>query len=40
MGRRQGTVEKMEIGEKKMAKWNSETEARDHIKQMVGEYYQ
>lgn len=39
MGRRQGTVEKMEIGEKKMAKWNSETEARDQIKQMVGEYY-
>ena len=22
-----------------MAKWNSETEARDQIKQMVGEYY-
>lgn len=32
-------MEKMEIGEKKMAKWNSETEARDQIKQMVGEYY-
>lgn len=39
MGRRQGTVEKMEIGEKKMEKWNSETEARDQIKQLVGEYY-
>lgn len=39
MGRRQGTVEKMEIGEKKMAKWTSETEARDQIKQLVGEYY-
>lgn len=32
-------MEKMEIGEKKMAKWTSETEARDQIKQLVGEYY-
>lgn len=32
-------MEKMEIGDKKMGKWTSEAEARNQIKNLVGEYY-